>query len=335
MSIQCTFQYGSYYSVGSVYHCEGTLVSGGSIDYVTSVSGSHQIEKSDLDVLGLSMPSQNVQYFPRNIAAFFPNLIAFYFINNSISSVSQDHFADFPNLEYVDIQSNSLTSLDSNLFAGLNSLKLIRLQSNNIMNIGHDFVLPNTGEVNFNSNTCISGSAGNADQMNALRFRLLVNCPPTIQQIEASLESRSNLITKVNTQVQNLQQSHIIVNGQVQRLIFATSDIEESQSEMKSEVENLTNAVADLENRNLQLTNEVTGLQQRNGDLTDEVSALTVVVTDVQQSNVELINRNLHLETRIGYLDIRAGYLEGRVAMLESIIENKLGLKMQEVISQN
>jgi len=209
-----------------VYYCQGSLVSGESIDNVTTVSGSHQIDKSNLDVLGLSMPSQNVQYFPRNIAEFFPNIIAFYFNDNNISSISHNHLSPFLNLEYVDIQSNSLTSLDGNLFAGLNSLKLIRLQYNNIINIGHDFILPNTGEVNFYSNTCVSQVARTVDQMDALRFHMMVSCPPTIKQIETSLESRCNLITQSYSRVHSLEQSHAIVNGQVQNLVNRTDGID-------------------------------------------------------------------------------------------------------------
>lgn len=101
MSIQCAFELVDFSTAGPTYSCNTILVTGGYSDNVTSVSGSHQNGKSHIDVLGLHMPSQNLQYFPRNVDEFFPNLIVLNLVNNNINSVSHDHLAPFPKLQYL------------------------------------------------------------------------------------------------------------------------------------------------------------------------------------------------------------------------------------------
>lgn len=75
-----------------------------------------------------------------------------------------------------------------------------------------------------------------------------MKCPPTISQIEDTLESRDNWLTNMD--------------GQVQSLVNRMDVIEQSHSEIDDEVKSLINTVVDLKNENLQFTGEVTEVQQ-------------------------------------------------------------------------
>lgn len=262
ISLSCTFGMGTYDLIGSIYRCDASVLTDGvSNDNVTAVYGAHQTGKSHTNVLGLKIYNRNLQYVPINVEKFFPNIKVLYFESNSISHISNRHLIPFPNLEYLSLHTNRITSLDSNVLSGLNSLKYVTFSFNNIINIGHDFILPNAGRVFFNKNTCISTEATTAAQITALRFTILVSCPPTITQIENTLESRPNLLTNVNDQVQNL--------------FNRTHYIEESHAEMDNKVESLD---TDLQQINLQLTNEITDLKQRNLQLETRVTFLEAVI---------------------------------------------------------
>lgn len=71
ISIQCKFMVTPPSTHEDIYLCFGTLVTGGSIENVTSISGSHQSGKSNLDVLGFRMTSQNLQFFREILKHFF------------------------------------------------------------------------------------------------------------------------------------------------------------------------------------------------------------------------------------------------------------------------
>lgn len=190
--------------IGSIYTCEAGVLTDGS-DTVSAIYGNHQSGKTDLDVHGLVLQSKGLDFVPRNVDSFFPNIRAVDLYSNLISSIRNVHLRQFKNMVYFAVMDNKLTSLDSNLFDGLPFLNYISFTNNSIKHVGHDFILPSLGEIYFDLNDCISYNAVNATQIDSLRFKLLLNCPPTISQIEDTLEGRPNLLTNVNSEVQTLQ----------------------------------------------------------------------------------------------------------------------------------
>lgn len=324
-------------TLGSTYTCDTITIT---IDVtnresITVVNGTHQGGRTNADVLGFRILNKGLEHFPINIVRYFPNIRGLDFRENSISYVNSQHLFQLPNLVDLSLLSNKLTSLDSNLFS-VHAMQVINFMNNNITHVGHEFVLPNNanGFIDFRNNPCINRRVTTPSEITALRISLLENCQPSwLRNVTIQTES----------------------------LVNRTDGIEQSHSEMDGEVKSLTNAVAQLKDRNLQLmtevaelresnvelTNDVTNVQERNVELTNEVTELTNEVTaltneviDLQESNVELTNeltyvqnRNSQLETRIGFLDNRAGFLEVRVAVLESMIERKFGLKIDDVIS--
>lgn len=205
LGLNCQFSTRHFELVGDLYSCEATLLTDyENVERVTVVYGLHQSGKGHGDVAGLYIHDQDMKYFPVNIESFFPNLKALVFPHNSILSVNQTHLQPFPNLEYLDLYTNNITMLGSNLLSGLQSMRRLSVASNNIQHVGHDFILPNNGFAYFESNPCINITALTPEAMETLRFDLLKNCPPTISQIEETLESRKNLLTNLDKRVQYL-----------------------------------------------------------------------------------------------------------------------------------
>jgi len=362
IGLNCTFGSVSVVTIGSVYQCNANSIT---IDVenkesITAVSGTHQSGRTNENVQALWILSKGMEYFPVNIAQFFPNIKAIYFGNNLISDINNQHLFPLPGLVFLNIRENRITSLPSNLFSGL-SMRMVSFDSNNIKYVGNEFILPNTsptdGYFNFLNNPCISRQASTPGDITALRKSLLENCPP-------------NWLTNVTDQTQSLvnrtdgvEQSHSEMDGKVKSLTNSVSVLENRNLQLTSEVTELqqinlelTNDVTNVQESNVNLTNDVTNLQRSNVELTNEVTGLTnevinlqkdnfeltMKVADLQEDNLKLTNemtdmqsKNSQLETRMGFLYTRAGYLEERVAVLESLIENKLRLNIDEVISEN
>lgn len=202
LELNCTYRMQSYDFIGSVYECSATI-SAGDIDKLTSVSGTHLSGKAHSNVAALRIINQNLQYFPVNVESFFPNLRVFQLYQNSISVINNAHLAPFPNLVSLNLYKNKISTISGNLFDGLNSMQYVSFETNDVRHVGHDLALPKAGLVFFDSNPCINVRASTPEQIEALRFNLLINCT-LIAPIEAALGSRQNLLTSLNVQVQSL-----------------------------------------------------------------------------------------------------------------------------------
>jgi len=262
VTLDCTFADVTHTLIGSRYACIARALFDGS-DIIRAVYGSHQSGRGDENVHSLRIESQNLPFFPRDIESFFPNITALHFFINSITDVNKEHLIPFPNLEYLHLGTNSISTLDSNLFFGLTSMRYANFYSNDIKHIGHNINLPSTGTIDFRLNSCINTAATTDEQIIMLKLDLLRNCPPTISQIEDTLESRPNLLTNVNFEVQGL------VNR---------------TDNMGVEVRNLTKVV--------------TALRYKNAQLETRVALLEALIENKLNIKVEeaIDNKSLHLD---------------------------------------
>lgn len=206
IALDCTYGMAEFAQVGSVYACTARVLFDGIVtENVTAVFGIHQTGKGHEDVHGLYGELQNLDFVPGNIESFFSNIIAINLRHNSITAVFNRHLSPFPNLQHLSLWNNTITSIDGDLFSGLNSLRYISFDNNYIRHVGHDLNLPvGSGSIRFSANVCISQSANTPDDAASLKLNLLRNCPPTISQIEDSLERRQNFLTHIDRQVQSL-----------------------------------------------------------------------------------------------------------------------------------
>lgn len=193
--------------------------------------------KSNAHVLALRMNSKSMTTLPENIESFFPNLKALHFGENLISNINNSYLSPFTDLRFLSLWYNRVTKLDSNLFEGLQLMSYINFEFNRITNIGHDFVLPTSANVRFYGNPCTSDSASTPEGIVLLKFYLLIRCPPTISHIENSLESRTNLLTKVKEQVQRLEQKNRQLDDQLYYLELRMASLEATLQGLEWQIE--------------------------------------------------------------------------------------------------
>ncbi|KAG4065136.1 hypothetical protein HA402_007533 [Bradysia odoriphaga] len=232
IALQCRFEMVRL-DLQDIYTCSATVLieTQTNQDVVIRVFGVHLPGKGNGDVLGLTIFSQNLQFFPTNIEEFLPNIGVINFYNNSIPTVSNTHLTPFPNLWHLGLAKNRISVLDKNLFSGLNTLRevllnendiisidsnlfaglnagtFIDLSNNSIRHVGHDLILPENGVIWLLNNSCIDAyiRADDVEAVKDFKFDLLINCPPTISLIESTLESRPNFIKNLIDRVAALE----------------------------------------------------------------------------------------------------------------------------------
>lgn len=211
--------------IGRVYACVAKISNGRESDILTEVHGIHETGRGNINVQHLRIVADRMEFFPRNIDAFFPRLISLTFAHNAITNITINHLMPLPNLVILDLAGNRITSLDSNLFSLHRSMTFISFNSNNLTCVGQDFFLPSAQELNFRFNPCIDQHAVTASQVVNLRSNLLANCLPEncpsennppennppencppidCQSLTKTALENSNLITNLNGQVQSL-----------------------------------------------------------------------------------------------------------------------------------
>ncbi|KAJ6649455.1 Protein slit [Pseudolycoriella hygida] len=282
MEVACSFVMDSFASTGSIYFCRGTVVGDISNENVTAVNGTHAPGKGNKDVLGINLTSQRLEVFPTNMETFFPNLIAIFFFNNNITTVSRRHLAPFPRLNMLWLLQNRITSIDGDLFAGMTSLEAVSFETNNITHVGHELNLPIDGVVRLGGPCLRFADARTPDDVARLKLRLLDDCPPTISQIADSMRNQQNFLGNI-----------VEINDQLRYLSNTVNEIRDVVATLRNDQSNLSNEVEELSNRLVYLDEMNDELEKMRIEQLNLVNRISYLEEDVIE---DLINRILHLE---------------------------------------
>lgn len=110
VAFNCRFYHETWVVVGNVYTCATNSISRGS-EHIWRL-GTHLAGKVDIDVRFLVTYNQNLDFVPKKIDSFFPNLQ----VSCEFFSLSADDLKQFPNLIVFDVEGNKLVSVESDVF---------------------------------------------------------------------------------------------------------------------------------------------------------------------------------------------------------------------------
>lgn len=114
-----------------------------------------QTGRTNCDVRHLWIENQVVDYFPKGLAAVFPNLTHITIKNCGLSEISSDDLRGLENIEYLHLENNKLTSLPNDLFFASNRLSEINFDGNKLKYLSSRLLQPVLGSikvVSFRSN---------------------------------------------------------------------------------------------------------------------------------------------------------------------------------------
>lgn len=155
--MKCDLREVRWHYTGAVTECSTRNLNITSPDLaVTSVNGETE---SKSEAFALNIEDQRVNFLPRGIENFRPNLLGINIINSSLRQISQADLKPFFNLKVVILESNEIDVIPDNLFAFNPELKQISLNKNPIKAFGENVIPIGVVSVNFENIDCAVGSA--------------------------------------------------------------------------------------------------------------------------------------------------------------------------------
>lgn len=178
-NLRCEFRLAVFAEVGNVYTCVAQVSSSGGSLAIENVTGDHMDGESNADVLGFSLLRRDMNFVPKGIVNFFPNLQALAFPFSNLFYVSAADLP-FPDLLHFRVWSNQIYYLDSDLFRNNPKLRLIDFDRNSLQSVGPDLLtnLKDLRSVDFSNNICINQRATTEEDIKNLNIQLPISCPP-------------------------------------------------------------------------------------------------------------------------------------------------------------
>ncbi|KAG5668810.1 hypothetical protein PVAND_016734 [Polypedilum vanderplanki] len=147
----------------SLYECEnGNIqITSKTKRTITKINASHNHRKSNKDVDSVWIHDTIVNFFPKNLEEFFPDLIAISITTSKLKEIHADDLKPFPKLIKLFLTNNELEVLDEDLFANNPKLKRLNFDGNRIRHVGGSLFVghENLLFLHFLNNNCYSGEA--------------------------------------------------------------------------------------------------------------------------------------------------------------------------------
>lgn len=254
---------------------------------ITAVTGQHQAGKSHADVKGFATEGKIVNFVPKDIEKFFPNIIALTFANANINEIHEDDFKPFPKLRAVFMMNNQVRELERNLFRNNPSMGEIKLNNNKIEHVENAFDnLPQLTFLFLNENICINAEAWSTEKVVNLVKQVREKCS-------------SNNVETCEVRNQRLESAIENLKSEVKKTEAEKLSLTESVKNLSGKIETLKEETKVLSDNNKSLRLKVESLQKENVKLTTEVEFYLETVADLQRNVKSLENAKKFAEAKI------------------------------------
>lgn len=157
INLPCSFSSASWTYVGSGRYCQvNSLQVTTPNQTITSVNGNSSGVFPD--VKSLNFESTTINYIPKEITKFFPNLERIRIYNSNLKSIEMADLNPFSKLKELELNHNQLELLPSDLFEFNQQLRYINFDYNSLKLVGENLLtsLQNLDKAKFQGCNCIS-----------------------------------------------------------------------------------------------------------------------------------------------------------------------------------
>ncbi|XP_070504474.1 leucine-rich repeat-containing protein 70-like [Chironomus tepperi] len=160
-NINCEYKYVYFKSLDYVYSCMviryNPYIISKDLTLIESVTGDHNNQKSNQDVMVFESINKKIEYFPRGLEKFFPNLKGIFIKNGRLKEIQQSDFRGYSELLYIELNGNDIEVLEDGVFDFIPQIKIIWLSENKIIHVGENvFNNLNNLVILYFKNTCTS-----------------------------------------------------------------------------------------------------------------------------------------------------------------------------------
>ncbi|XP_037029924.1 leucine-rich repeat-containing G-protein coupled receptor 5-like [Bradysia coprophila] len=193
--LECDYALRSVGTIGNVYSCLARIHPSPGEKNVSDVSHNHLDGRVDADVESLIL-NDNIAFTPFNIQNFFPNLVAIDINGKGTLELTRESLKGLQSLRYFSFSRNQLQIIEPNLFIENPRIEWIYFDGNPIRHVAFNVFdhLEELRVLYMIETTCINeGANTDKNAVDLLKFRILVNCPPTFEMLEEKIV-RSSLL---------------------------------------------------------------------------------------------------------------------------------------------
>lgn len=277
----------SYYLIGTVYSCdlEITFIRGETTLYTLY---SYHIEgKNTSDIQRLNIYDQKLNFIPRSIGYFYPNLLAISFYLCSLVSVSNFDLKQLLKAIHIEFTNNLLEHIPGDLFLFNPKLQDVDFSRNRIKSVGKGILQPveELHTIHFISNICINGRVlTNKDALQDFQKQLEEKCPTSEMVTDKIFTDVKGQITRLDTKIDNIE-----------KRVFQA--ISEHKQETNTSLENFTGIAYQLESSIIELGENLTSqYNDLRADIIFIQDKTKLVNIDVQNLRMELYSTNKNVE---------------------------------------
>lgn len=225
--LDCEYNLYQGWPINDLYECEvkGLQVVQDNV-IVTGVSQNHQNGKSNANVEALRVNYQTMNYLPKNIENFFPNLKGIRVSNSTLLTWRRQDISPFPHLLFFYLDKNQILSIEGDLLNENPGVEYISFSENPMMHIGPNLFSPlkTVRKIHCNLCKCINKAATTLEDIDGMKLALAVNCPPTFEMIERTLLNGEPFKLKVEKQVDELTRTLTAEGEKINLSIISLND---------------------------------------------------------------------------------------------------------------
>lgn len=189
-------------------------------EVVTEVSQNHAVGKSNSDVEVLYVVDQTLQFLPKNIKEFFPNLKGITIFESKLQMFRKEDIEPFQQLLFFFIGGgNEIKTIDGDLFDSNPTVQYVSFTGNPITNIAPKVFdsLINLKEIHCFQCKCHSIDK-DARKIDEIKLAFSQKCPPTFDMIEKALMKGEKISEKIEEYTNSLKMENEALINRVTEL---------------------------------------------------------------------------------------------------------------------
>ncbi|KAG5668979.1 hypothetical protein PVAND_016882 [Polypedilum vanderplanki] len=172
-----------YISDSDVYNCNSINIPNYSGDTITEVTGTHQNNKTNYDVESIWFyGNSTLDFFPRGITKFFPNIKAVWIEDTQILELNGDELDEFGDkLVYFFYRYSNLTTISSSLLKKTPNVVYFLVAYTKLQHVGFDLFtshdITKLQWLSFAYNSCIHMWDDSQNGIQNIMDKLKIQCP--------------------------------------------------------------------------------------------------------------------------------------------------------------
>lgn len=191
-----------FVKISSELHCRIDSYTEEENQVLTAVNGSAKAYPKVKGIL-FDLRGKNLDYFPKGIEKFFPNLLDISISYGNIKKLNGDEFEHWKDLEEFRFDHTNLEIVPGNLFSKNKKLENIILSNNKIKVIGAELLdgLDELSVVSFLGNVCIDQSGLIAEEYELIKKIIREKCQPPLETTPAPTTTSAPQATSDTTRI--------------------------------------------------------------------------------------------------------------------------------------